>query len=107
MLFNSTGNIRGTPHTYVVQRADHGFIVDYHAGGVSSAERYMDSIRHILRSSLVGNQPGNKIPPFKFKVGWKTIKTEKLVGRTLYAVFCFIRQARTVEHDLAQYGCTA
>jgi hypothetical protein len=99
VLFNRTGNIRGTPHTYVIHREELGFIVDYHAGGVSSSERYLDSIRHILRSSLTGNQPGNKIAPFKFKVGWKTFKTEKLVGEP-YMLYFGTSRLRTVEHDL-------
>jgi len=99
VLFNSTGNIRGTPHTYVVYRDEMGFIVDYHAGGVSSPERYLDSLRHILRSSLLGIQPGNKIAPFKFKVGWKTLKTEKLVGEPYMMYFASSRVC-TVEQDL-------
>ncbi len=99
VLFESTGNIRGTPHTYVVHREELGFIVDYHAGGVSSPERYLDSLRHILRTSLVGNQPGNKIEAFKFKVGWKTIKTEKLIGEP-YMLYFASSIKRDVKEDL-------
>jgi len=52
-----------------------------------------------LRSSLVGNQPGNKIEAFKFKVGWKTIKTEKLVGEP-YMLYFASSIKRDVEEDL-------
>jgi len=99
VLFDRTGNIRGTPHTYVVKRTDLDFIVDYHAGGVSSPERYIESIRHILRSSLVGTQAGNKIVPLSFKVGWSTVSTEKLAGEP-YILYFASSAVRTVAQDL-------
>jgi thiol-disulfide isomerase/thioredoxin len=99
VLFERTGNIRGTPHTYVVKRTDLDFIVDYHAGGVSSAERYVESIRHILRSSLEGNQAGNKIVPLTFKAGWRTVTTEKLSGGP-YMLYFASSAVRTVAQDL-------
>jgi hypothetical protein len=98
-LFTKTGNIRGTPQTYVVRRQEMEFIVDYHAGGVSSAERYLDSIRHTLRSSLVGTQPGFKVPPFSFKAAGKTYTPESLSGQRSIMYFAPER-SYTVESDL-------
>jgi len=98
-LFNSTGNIRGTPHTYVVRRGDLGFIVDYHAGGVSSAERYLDSIRHTLRSSLTGTQTGNILVEFTFKAGAQTVSTAALKGAR-YILYFPTSQTRSIENDL-------
>lgn len=99
VLFNRTGNTRGTPHTYLIRREELDFIVDYHAGGVSSPERYLESIRHILRSSLTGIQPGNKIPPFAFRTAGKTITVESLAGKRCILYFASVRQ-RTVPQDL-------
>ena len=99
MVFNSTGNIRGTPHTYLVRRGELGFIVDYHAGGVSSPERYLDSIRHTLRSSLVGTEPGNIVPPLTFKAGGKKSAHESLAGER-YVLYFASSLAREVESDL-------
>jgi hypothetical protein len=98
-LFTSTGNIRGTPHTYVIRRDDMGFIVDYHAGGVSSAERYLDSLRHTLRSSLTGTQPGNRVPPFVFQAGGRDITAASLANERFILYFAS-SQARTIENDL-------
>ncbi|MBM4309762.1 MAG: redoxin domain-containing protein [Deltaproteobacteria bacterium] len=98
-LFTSTGNIRGTPHTYVIRRDDMGFIVDYHAGGVSSAERYLDSLRHTLRSSLTGTQPGNRVPPFAFQAGGRDITAASLANERFILYFAS-SQARTIENDL-------
>ncbi len=98
-LFNSTGNIRGTPHTYVIRRGDIGFIVDYHAGGVSSAERYLDSLRHTLRSSLVGIRPGNIVAPFAFTAGGKTITSTSL-NNERFILYVASSQQRVNEHDL-------
>ena len=99
VLFNSTGNIRGTPHTYVIRRGDMGFIVDYHAGGVSSPALYLDSIRHTLRSSLVGTEPGNILPPLTFKAAGKKINTQSLAGER-YMLYFGSSVAREVESDL-------
>jgi len=98
-LFNSTGNIRGTPHTYVIRRDDRGFIVDYHAGGVSSADRYLESIRHTLRSSLVGTGPGNILPPLTFGAGGKDIRTASMQGERFILYFASA-QERELENDL-------
>jgi peroxiredoxin len=98
-VFNSTGNIRGTPHTYVIRKGDAGFIVDYHAGGVSSAERYLDSIRHTLRSSLIGTRPGNIAPAFTFRTGGRVITNETL-GNDRYILYFASSIQRTIENDL-------
>lgn len=99
VLFNSTGNTRGTPHTYLVRREEKDFIVDYHAGGVASPERYLESIRHILRSSLTGTQPGYKLPSLMFKVAGQTITNESLSGERFILYFASSRE-RTVKQDL-------
>ncbi len=66
-IFYQTGNIQGTPHTYVLMRdGDRFFIVDYHSGS-SSAERYLKVLNRALRESIVGVEPGNIIPEFSFK----------------------------------------
>ncbi len=98
-LFNATGNTRGTPHTYVIRRGELGFIVDYHAGGVSSADRYLDSIRHTLRGSLTGSSPGNILVPLTFKAGGQPVSTAGLGGRRFILYFPS-SQARALENDL-------
>ena len=99
VIFNSTGNTRGTPHTYLIRRQELDFIVDYHAGGVSSPERYLESIRHTLRSSLTGTEPGYKIPSLSFTVAGKTITSESLAGESCILYFASARE-RTVKQDL-------
>lgn len=98
-LFNMTGNIRGTPHTYIIRRDDRGFIVDYHAGGVSSAERYIESIRHTLRSSLVGTQPGNIMPQIEFSAAGEKISTASMNNQRYILYFASSLQ-REIDNDL-------
>jgi peroxiredoxin len=65
-IFTMTGNIQGTPHTYILRKEEQRFIIDYHAGGVASPDRYLETVRFALRGTFVGTGLGNKVLPYAF-----------------------------------------
>lgn len=65
-IFSLTGNMQGTPHTYILRKEDQRFIIDYHAGGVASHDRYLETVRFALRGTFVGTALGNKVIPYAF-----------------------------------------
>jgi peroxiredoxin len=91
-IFNRTGNIQGTPHTYVLRRDDMRFIVDYHAGSVSSPDRYLASVRFAMRGILAGTEPGNKAVPFSFSVNGTTCSEKTFAGQKVIMYFPVDRQ---------------
>ncbi len=87
VIFNQTGNIQGTPHTYILRKEDRRFIIDYHAGGVSSKDRYLSTIRFALRGSFEGAEPGNKARPFSFSSNGTAYTNTDFAGKN--AIFYF------------------
>jgi peroxiredoxin len=63
-VFNSIGNLKGTPQVYLLKRDPSGtwYLVYHHTGAVSSHEVYLRKIEDLLKSDLEGNKPGYKVP---------------------------------------------
>jgi peroxiredoxin len=87
VIFNMTGNVQGTPHTYILRKEDQRFIIDYHAGGVTSKDRYLNTVRFALRGSFAGTTPGNKAPAFAIKTARGVIDDKKFQGKKLILYF--------------------
>lgn len=87
VIFKKTGNVQGTPHTYILRREDQRYIIDYHAGGVSSKDRYLDTVKFALRGSFVGTTPGNRVAPFALRTPSGTIDDGQLAGRRAILYF--------------------
>ncbi|MEI6126477.1 MAG: redoxin domain-containing protein [Pseudomonadota bacterium] len=86
-LFNMTGNIQGTPHTYILRKEEKRFVIDYHAGGVTSKDRYLSTITFALRGTLTGTNPGNKAPGFAFKSRNNFFNEKSFTGKRLIFYF--------------------
>ena len=91
-IFHSTGNIQGTPHTYILRKDEHRFIVDYHAGGVTSPDRYLQTMRYALRGTYRGVAPGNQVPDFACTVDGGQISNTSLAGSRYLLYFPAARQ---------------
>jgi peroxiredoxin len=87
VIFNMTGNLQGTPHTYILRKEDQRFIIDYHAGGVTSKDRYLNTVRFALRGSFSGTTPGNKVPPFAIKTARGIIDDKQFQGKKFILYF--------------------
>ncbi|MBN2107242.1 MAG: TlpA family protein disulfide reductase [Deltaproteobacteria bacterium] len=86
-IFNTTGNVQGTPHTYILRKEEQRFIIDYHAGGVTSKDRYLNTVRFALRGSFAGTTPGNRAPAFAIKTARGIIDGKKLQGKKCLLYF--------------------
>lgn len=86
-LFNMTGNVQGTPHTYILRKEEQRFIIDYHAGGVSSPDRYLATVRFALRGTFTGTEIGNKVADYPFKSGNKLLDQKVFIGKPVILYF--------------------
>lgn len=86
-IFNMTANIQGTPHTYIIRKEEKRFVIDYHAGGVSSKDRYLSTIKFALRGNLSGTEPGNKAAGYAFKSGGVLFDEKKFTGKRVILYF--------------------
>ena len=86
-IFNMTGNLQGTPHTYILRKEDQRFIIDYHAGGVTSKDRYLNTVKFALRGTFTGTTPGNKLPVFAIKTVRGVIDDKKIQGKKCILYF--------------------
>ncbi len=86
-IFNATGNIQGTPHTYILRKEDQRFIIDYHAGGVTSKDRYLNTIKYALRGTFSGTVPGNRVPAFALNTPKGVIGDKELAGKRAILYF--------------------
>ena len=86
-IFNMTGNLQGTPHTYILRKEDQRFIIDYHAGGVTSKDRYLNTVKFALRGTFTGTTPGNKLPVFAVKTARGIIDDKKIQGKKCILYF--------------------
>jgi len=86
-VFKMTGNIQGTPHTYILRREEKHYIIDYHAGGASSKDRYLATIKLALRSRISGVKPGNKVQPYSFASGGKYYDEKSFEGQRVILYF--------------------
>jgi len=65
-VFNMTGNIHGTPQSYILSGERERFIIYYHAGAVSTPEPYIRALQSALRGEITGTEIGNKTPRLFF-----------------------------------------
>jgi peroxiredoxin len=86
-IFNMTGNVQGTPHTYILRKEEQRFIIDYHAGGVTSKDRYLNTVKFALRGSFAGTTPGNKVPAFAVKTSRGIVDEKRFYGKKLILYF--------------------
>ncbi len=86
-VFNLTGNTEGTPHTYILRKEEINFVIDYHAGGVSSMDRYLSRIKLSVRGSFTGTEPGNKAPGYSFNSGGMVFDEKNFAGNRLILYF--------------------
>ncbi|MCX5895267.1 MAG: TlpA disulfide reductase family protein [Proteobacteria bacterium] len=86
-VFNMTGNIHGTPQTYILSGDKERFIIDYHPGAVSSPERYLKSLQNALRGEITGTEPGNKIPAYSFSCREKSCSQKDFSGKKVLIYF--------------------
>ncbi len=86
-IFNQTGNTRGTPHTYILRKEERRFIIDYHAGGVTTHTRYLSTIKHAMRGRFLGTEPGNKCPPYSFTADKKSYTHKDFLGKKALLYF--------------------
>jgi len=86
-IFNMTGNVQGTPHTYILRKEEQRFIIDYHAGGVSSPDRYLATVRFALRGTFTGTEIGNKVADYSFKTGDSIQESKSFLGKPVILYF--------------------
>jgi peroxiredoxin len=67
-VFNSLGDLKGTPQTYLLEKDQEGrwYIVYHHSGAVSSHEVYLRKIEEVFKRDLEGIEPGYKVPQVLF-----------------------------------------
>ncbi len=87
VIFKKTGNIQGTPHTYILRKEERRFIIDYHAGSVSSKDRYLNTVRYALRGSFAGTDAGNKAQDFSFSAKGISYTLNGFAGKRLILYF--------------------
>jgi peroxiredoxin len=95
-VFNLTGNVHGTPQTYIVSGNTRRFVIYYHPGAVSSPEPYIRALKAALRGEITGIEPGNKVPAFSFSFKGKAYTEGDFVDKKVLIYF----PART-QYDLA------
>jgi peroxiredoxin len=63
-VFNNSGNLKGTPQTYLLKKGPSGkwFILYHHRGAVDSYEFYLRKIKELFKQDLEGVDPGYIIP---------------------------------------------
>jgi peroxiredoxin len=67
-VFNSLGDLKGTPQTYLLKKDQAGiwYIVYHHSGAVSSHEIYLKKMEEVFKRDLEGIEPGYKVPQSLF-----------------------------------------
>ena len=103
VIFNTTGNVQGTPHTYILRKEDQRFIIDYHAGGVTSKDRYLNTVKFALRGTFAGTTPGNRVPAFALKTAQGTVDDKQLSGKRSILYFPSSKKF-PVENDTRNRG---
>ncbi len=87
-VFNMTGNIHGTPQTYILSGDNNErFIIDYHAGAVSTPEPYLRTLQSALRGEITGTEPGNKVPPYSFSCKDTRYSEKDFIGKKVLLYF--------------------
>jgi peroxiredoxin len=95
-VFNMTGNVHGTPQTYIISGDTKRLIIYYHPGAVSSPEPYIRALKAALRGEITGIEPGNKVPAYFFSFQGKSYTDKDFVDKKVLIYF----PART-QYELA------
>jgi peroxiredoxin len=86
-VFNMTGNVHGTPQTYIISGDTKRFIIYYHPGAVSSPEPYIRALKAALRGEITGIEPGNKVPEYSFSFQGKSYVEKDFVDKKVLIYF--------------------
>jgi len=86
-VFNMTGNVHGTPQTYIISGDKQRFIIHYHPGAVSSPEPYVRALKAALRGEITGIEPGNKVPGYSFSYQGKPYTERDFVDKKILIYF--------------------
>jgi hypothetical protein len=86
-VFNMTGNVHGTPQTYIISGDSKRFIIYYHPGAVSSPEPYIRALKAALRGEITGIEPGNKAPAYSFFCKGKPYTEKDFVDKKVLIYF--------------------
>ncbi len=86
-VFNLTGNVHGTPQTYIVSGDAQRFVIHYHPGAVSSPQPYLRELKAALRGEITGIEPGNRVPEFSFYYQSKRYSEKDFVGKKVLIYF--------------------
>ncbi len=86
-VFTLTGNIHGTPQTYIVAGESQRFVMYYHPGAVSSPQPYVRELKAALRGEIMGIEPGNKVPGYTFSSRGKQYSEKDFAGKKVLIYF--------------------
>ena len=88
-VFNSLGDLKGTPQTYLLKKDQAGmwYIVYHHSGAVSSHEVYLRKIEEVFKRDLEGIEPGYKAPQILFAMLGSDYPVESFEEKRLILYF--------------------
>jgi len=88
-VFNSLGDLKGTPQTYLLKKDQAGvwYIVYHHSGAVSSHEVYLKKMEEVFKSDLEGIEPGYKVPRILFALLGSDYPVESFEKKRLLLYF--------------------
>ena len=86
-VFNMTGNVHGTPQTYIISGDKQRFVIYYHPGAVSSPEPYIRALKAALRGEITGIEPGNKVPGYTFSYQGKSYAEKDFADKKVLIYF--------------------
>ena len=88
-VFNSLGDLKGTPQTYLLKKDQAGmwYIVYHHSGAVSSHEIYLKKMEEVFKRDLEGIEPGYKAPRILFTMLGSDYPVESFEKKRLLLYF--------------------
>lgn len=87
VIFKMTRDFQGIPHAYILRKDEKCFIIDYHAGGAFSKDKYLSSIKIALRDKLSGVRQWNKVQGYSFISGGKSFDEKSFEGKKVILYF--------------------
>jgi len=88
-VFNSLGDLKGTPQTYLLKKDQAGmwYIVYHHSGAVSSHEVYLKKMEEVFKRDLEGIEPGYRVPRILFTMLGSDYPVESFQKKRLLLYF--------------------
>ena len=101
VVFDSLGNGKGTPQTYLVGKDPSGtwFILYAHRGAATSHEMYLNKIKEFFKADLEGVEPGYKVPK-SFLTTLKTRYPNESFDQKRILIYFPSSSTFSLEHDL-------